>query len=344
MEDTAKAAPFPEIPQVSCLMPVYNAERFLKQAIDSILNQTFKNFEFIVVDDGSTDATAQILEEYACKDPRIRTFQLLHGGIVSALNSGLLHCRAPYIARMDGDDICMPHRFAFQVDYLDRHPHCAVVGGVFMGLDEDGNYQSPYRFDRNKVTALNVFPVRVALTAHSLAMFRSDILQKLNGYRATFPHAEDYDLFLRIADYGTVDNPDEVLICYRDHAQSISRQNVELQEAAMAYAELAAIEAHRQFQDPIAPNMTFDEACAKLDKQFPKLLIKGYIDFRIWRRLRTVDPDLARTMKWRIVGLALSLRPQTLVSRDFWLLRQRILGRLVLNQITKFRSAFVGDR
>jgi glycosyltransferase involved in cell wall biosynthesis len=321
-------------------MPVYNIERYLTEAIDSILNQTFTDFEFVIVNDGSTDGTARILEEYAAREPRIRVFHQPNGGIVSALNAGLAQCRAGYIARMDGDDISMPHRFALQVDYLDRHPNCVIVGGIFMSIDEAGNHRTPYRFDRNKVTSFDVFPVRVALTLHPLAMFRRDALLKVNGYRATFPHAEDYDLFLRVADYGTVDNLDEILLCYRDHGQSVSRRNIELQETATAYAEFAAIEIHRGNPDPIEPNMDFDKVRAALDKRFPSWLIRTYIDFRVWRRLRTFDPSAGRKMRWNILRSALSLRPHTYFSRDYWFLRQRILGRFILNGLRTFKLAF----
>jgi glycosyltransferase involved in cell wall biosynthesis len=339
MESEIKIGPLVGIPRISCLMPVYNTERFLTEAIDSILSQTLGDFEFIIINDGSTDGTARILEEYACKDPRIRVVHQPNGGIVSALNTGLAQCRSAYIARMDGDDVCMPHRFAFQVDYLDRHPNCVAVGGTFMSIDKDGNRGTRYRFDRNKITCFDVFPVRVALTAHPLAMFRRDALLRL-GYRATFPHAEDYDLFLRIADFGTVDNPDEILLCYRDHGQSISRRNIELQEMAMAYAEFAAIQIHRGNPAPIGSTTSFDEVCAELGKGFPQWLIRTYVEFRTWRRLRSFEPSAARKMRWRILGSALSLRPQTFLSRDYWCLRQRILGRFALNGLRSVRSAF----
>jgi len=342
MENIAKTAPPGNIPRVSCLMPVYNAERFLREAIDSILSQTLRDFEFIIINDGSTDATAQILEEYVSEDPRISVVHQPNGGIVSALNTGLAVCRAAFIARMDGDDICMPHRFAFQVDYLNRHPNCVAVGGHFTSIDEDGNHRKSYGFDRNKITSLDVFPARVALTAHSLAMFRRNVLLMLGGYRATFPHAEDYDLFLRIADCGTVENPNEMLIYYRDHPQSVSRRNIELQEMAMAYAEFAAIEIHRGKRNPIEPNMDFDKARATLDKLFPNWLIRAYIDFRTWRRLRSDYPNAARKTGWSILGSALSLNPQTLFSRDYWFLRQRILGHFVLNGLRRFKSALLG--
>jgi hypothetical protein len=106
---------------------------------------------------------------------------------------------------MDGDDICAPERFAIQVQYLDEHQHRACVGGSFMGIDQAGTHQEIFRYDRNTLTSFDTFPVRVALTCHPLAMFRRAALLAAGGYRSTFPHAEDYDLFLRIADFGAIE-------------------------------------------------------------------------------------------------------------------------------------------
>jgi glycosyltransferase involved in cell wall biosynthesis len=117
-------------PKVSCLLPVYNGEQFIEEAVRSLLAQTLKNFELVVVDDGSTDSTPRKLAALNAEDQRLRILRQANGGIVAALNAGLGLCRAGYIARMDADDVAAPDRFEFQADYLDRHPGCVLVGGV----------------------------------------------------------------------------------------------------------------------------------------------------------------------------------------------------------------------
>jgi glycosyltransferase involved in cell wall biosynthesis len=320
-------------PRISVLMPVFNNDRYVAKAIDSILNQTVADFEFIIVDDGSVDNTNEILTQYQSRDARIRLFRRANGGIVSALNEGLAYCRAQYIARMDGDDIAHPDRFALQSDYLDNHPDCAVVGGVFMGIDEDGKELGPYRFARNKVTSFRTFPIQVALTVHPLAMIRKDALLALGGYRATFPHAEDYDLFLRISKYGRLHNPDEILLSYRNHLQSVSRRHVELQEMAMAYAELAALSAYRTNREVVHPQMSFEDARRVLNTMFPRELIEAYVVFRIWRRIGAYDKVAARMRLGHVLRSFLSLDPGALASYDYWRLRRRIGGRLILNAV-----------
>jgi glycosyltransferase involved in cell wall biosynthesis len=322
-----------KLPRISVLMPVYNNDRYIVEAVESILNQTVTDFEFIIVDDGSTDRTSTILSDYEKRDPRVRVIRQENRGIVTALNAGIAFCKALYIARMDGDDISYPNRFGLQMDYLDNNPDCVVVGGVFMSIDEDGNSLSPYRFARNRVTSFQTFPIQVALTVHPLAMIRKQALVAVGGYRSTFPHAEDYELFLRISEYGRLHNLDEILLSYRNHRQSISRRNIELQETAMAYAELAALSAYRNKIDVINPQMDFESARRQLDSMFPQQLIRAYVEFRIWRRIGAYDDAAARARLGNVVLSLLSLDPATLISYDYWRLRRRIFGRLILNGI-----------
>src|SRR5436305_9543595 len=125
-------------PQVSVLMPVYNAIRYIGVAVDSVLSQTFSDFEFIIVDDGSTDGSAEILREYAGRDPRIRLISRPNTGLGFALNEALAVARAPFIARMDADDECLPERFEKQIQYLRNHPECVLLGSRVLWIDSDG--------------------------------------------------------------------------------------------------------------------------------------------------------------------------------------------------------------
>ena len=328
------------MPRISCLMPVYNCERYVGEAINSVLSQTLQDFELIVVDDGSTDGTREVIDAYQKRDSRIVVFPQPNGGIVSALNAGLRECKGDYVARMDGDDICLPNRFALQARYLDQNPHCVCVGGSYIAIDEKGVKYDIFRYSRNRFTSFDVFPVRVALTCHPLAMLRKETLEVLGGYRKTFPHAEDLDLFLRIADFGRVDNPDEVLLYYRSHPGNLSRRNVELQETAAAYAELAALLTHRGFLDLIAADMDFDAARRRIDQVFAPSTTAAFVRFRIWRRMVGIDPSLASELKWDVVRSVFSVRPANLLSRDYFHLRVRMLGRLVINEIEQRRDAW----
>ena len=128
-----------ERPAISCVLPVYNCEEYLKESIQSILKQTFRDFELIIINDGSTDSSSAIIEEMRLCDDRITVLNQENEGIVVALNRGLAISRGLFIARMDGDDIAAPDRFKIQYEFLRRYPDVVVVGGLARGIDGLGN-------------------------------------------------------------------------------------------------------------------------------------------------------------------------------------------------------------
>ena len=185
-------------PRVSVLMPVYNGERYLREAVESILGQTFTDFEFIIVDDGSTDGTKAILGNYT--DSRIvRLENSTNQGLVAALNMGLRAARGEYIARQDADDISALERFSRQNEYLDKHSAISVVGASAYEIDAEGKrlgiLEIPTKEIEIKWHALFQNPF-----IHSAVMFRREIVAKLGGY-SSLPqalHVEDYELWLRL--------------------------------------------------------------------------------------------------------------------------------------------------
>lgn len=306
-------------PRISCLLPVYNGEEFLEEAIGSILSQTFRDFELVVVDDGSRDSTPDILARLAAEDPRLRVIRQENGGIVAALNAGLKACRGEYVARMDADDVALPHRFQFQLDYLDAHPGCVLVGGVARSVSPDGKDVSRTTGGRHKRTDLTCFPPKIAVSMHPLITVRRDALVAVGGYRSDFPHAEDYDLFIRLSKLGGIDNPDEDVLIYRRHEGAISLKHLETQERSAAMAEISAM-------DPGAEG-------------FPNWLVEPYIRLRIWRRYLSADRAKADRLLPGLVGDALTLKPETLLSPRYFGLRVRIGGAIASAAIRQARRA-----
>lgn len=298
-------------PRVSCILPVFNGENYLAEAVQSILNQSFGDFELIVIDDGSSDATPDILREFARQDSRVRVIRQVNGGIVAALNNGLAAAQGEYVARMDADDIALRHRFAFQVDYLDRHPGCAIVGGLAMEFRDDGTELGLVCGGRHKRTNLRVFPPRIAVATHPLIMTRRRILTALGGYRGDFAHAEDYDLFIRAAAFGTIDNPPEKLLMYRRHDGAVSVKHLDVQERNAARAEVSAMAAG----------------------EMQPWLLDPYIRFRIWRRCSVMGIERARTLLPLVLADILSLRRERLWSSRYFSLRLR-MGASVVKNVT----------
>jgi len=202
-------------------MPVHNAERYLRDAIDSVLGQTLGDFEFIVVNDGSTDDTAAILDEYSRRDTRFRIHTGPNQGVAAALNTGLAMARGEFIARMDGDDRCHPQRFEKQAQYLREHPNCVLVGSRCMLIDPGGfpiceKHDIVFGHDEIESALLRVSWAIV----HPAVMMRADALRKIGGYDPALRANEDHDLFLRMAEVGKLENLPEVLFQYRQHLRS----------------------------------------------------------------------------------------------------------------------------
>ncbi len=241
-------------PAVSVLMPVYNAERYLASALESVLGQTFADFELIAVNDGSTDGSAGILAEFAAADPRMRIISRPNAGLVASLNEALAIARGEFIARMDADDFCRPERFERQIAYLRAHPDCVLLGTHVMTMDQDGaliGTMPDIAFGHDIIDSALLrrgWPM-----VHPTVMMRADALRKAGAYRGhTWPY-EDHDLFLRMAEIGRVENLPDVLLNYRKHSASISAQTGANREQI---AINVIIEACRRRGLPVRPEVT----------------------------------------------------------------------------------------
>jgi glycosyltransferase involved in cell wall biosynthesis len=211
-------------PTISVVMPVYNAAAYLAEATSSVLAQTFGDFELIIVNDGSTDRSPRILEEFAANDSRIKLISRPNTGIVGALNDGLAQARGEFIARMDGDDISSPQRFQAQIDYLRANPDCIALGTRVIGVDPYGCelFRSEHKLNHDSIDAELLNGVGWAIV-HPTAMIRHLAIEKLGGYRHEFQWVEDLDLFLRLAERGRVANLPDYLLSYRQHTESVNR-------------------------------------------------------------------------------------------------------------------------
>jgi GT2 family glycosyltransferase len=208
-------------PSVSVVMPVYNCRRYLGEAVDSILNQTYRDFELIAVDDGSSDGSADVLRDRAAADARVKVVSRPNTGIVGALNDGLAASRGKYVARMDGDDVARPERFERQVRFLDEHPDVLVVGAWVQTIDPFGiPIGEDCRPTEHAEIDAGLLAGRGGSIVHPSAVMRRDAVLRVGGYRREYQDSEDLDLWLRLAEIGKVANMPEILLQYRRHLQS----------------------------------------------------------------------------------------------------------------------------
>jgi len=217
-------------PAVSVVMAVYNYAQFLNGSVRSILEQTFSNFEFIIVDDGSTDRTSKILERFAREDSRIRVLSQSNKGLTAALRRGIESSSAPLIARMDGDDISLPRRLELQLRYLEQHPEVVALGGQILLIDPYGGYLGGQErhLVHDAIDAALLTGDGSAM-CHPAVMFRRSAYDQAGGYDETYRTAQDLDLFLKLGEIGLLANIDHYSLMYRVHLSSTNSKKYALQ-------------------------------------------------------------------------------------------------------------------
>lgn len=212
-------------PKITVLLPVYNCELYIRTAVESILNQTYTDFEFLIIDDASTDATVSIIKKL--EDSRIQLIEKpVNSGYTNSLNYGLQIATGKYIARMDADDISHPERFAKQIAYLEAHPEVVVCGTAYKIIGNDKSIAIPENHEAIKIGLLWGNCI-----SHPSVMIRKKILDEYSiQYDASREPAEDYTMWVRLLSLGELHNLQEVLLEYRLYGNQVSRKRAEEQK------------------------------------------------------------------------------------------------------------------
>jgi hypothetical protein len=325
-------------PLVSVVMVVRNVDTYLAESIESILAQTFSDFEFIIVDFGSTDKTKAIVSGYATKDKRIRLREIPDCGLAAARNAGCALAQGRYIAIMDADDVSVPERFMWQVDFMEKQPEMGLVGGATKWIDSSGK---SLRIDQ---LPAEDHEIRLALVTccpfcQPTVLMRREAFTLTGGYRIVFAQAEDYDLWLRIADRYRCANLKEVVLQYRIHPRQLSVRGRTQQTLCVLAAQAAATFRKNGAPDPmdtageITPALLAAMGVSEATQQ-----TKAVGEYLFWLRtmyaageyavaLRTVVEILESTdwklaEKWQIADLRL------MAARLYW--KQKRFARSVL--------------
>jgi glycosyl transferase family 2/putative nucleotidyltransferase-like protein len=236
---------------VTVLMPVYNAAGYLHAAIESIRRQTYSEFEFLIVDDGSTDGSGDVLQRFAGQDSRICIIRGMHEGVAAARNRGLAQARGSIVICMDADDIAMPERIELQLAYLTRHPDVAAVGSALRLINKDGDPLAPptkYPLTAEEIRE-SLHMGHCALGQPTVAMRREAAIA-VGGYRRAFDPADDYDLWIRLSERHALANMPEVLVDYRWHGSNTTARQRRRQVLGAHIAKLAAAERRLGRPDP----------------------------------------------------------------------------------------------
>lgn len=311
-------------PLVTVLMPVFNAERYLDAAIRGILAQTFADFEFVIVNDGSTDSSPAILRKWEASDRRIRLVSRPNTGIVQALNDGLALARGMYLARMDADDLALPNRLERQVEYLTNHPDCVLVGCAITAIDPSGRELMECGPDSPGPLGMPACPVSRLLNAgafllHPAIMAVTTEVRAIGGYRKEYEWIEDSDLYLRLARRGRLHCLPEVLLKYRLHLASVSRTRTR-QQAHLRIRLARELLAERGLPD--AEVTAVEERIARDQLHEPTRAESETETLRTWSWL-------ALQSGWRVTAVRLALaalRRRPLHGPCWWTLLNAVIG------------------
>lgn len=314
-------------PTVSVVMSVFNGERFLREAVESILDQSFSDFEFIVIDDGSTDSSASMLDSYQSRDARVKVHHQEHGGLVKCLNRGCSLAQGRYIARMDGDDVANTHRLMWQVDFLERHPQIGVLGGAVEWIDAAGKSLQTHRYPADDGQIKSTLLHGCAFW-HPTVLLRKEVFVWASGYRHVVADAEDYDLWLRIAEHFQLANLEAVVLKYRIHPHQVSMRKTTQQTLGILAAQVAASSRRNGNPDPLnSVKEITPEALVALGvtRSWQQNKLASYRRFWIGNMcqageysialqaaLETLQSDLEYVERWQIAELHLT------VARLYW--------------------------
>ena len=269
-------------PTISVVMPVYNSAKYLPLAIESILNQTYTDFELIIIDDGSKDASWRIIRKYALWDKRIKTKQNSSNlGICRTLNYGLSLAKGKYVARMDADDWSYPDRLSKQVSFMEANPKVVICGGAIEVCNHNlrriniRTYPVSDREIRKRMFRINPF-------AHPAVIYKKDFVIEVGGYNPLFAGVEDYDMYFRLGKKGKFANLSEKVLKLRTRKDSISGRTIFQQARRNLYIRIKATAEYGYV-------MSFFDKVYFFLNLVGILIIPGFLQFRIYNFLRKFE-------------------------------------------------------
>jgi glycosyltransferase involved in cell wall biosynthesis len=264
--------------RVSVVIPAYNAENFIAEAIDSILGQTFQDFEIIVIDDASTDNTWKIIEQYGKKDKRLRIYKnSSNKGIGANRTRGIELSRGEYICWQDADDISLPRRLQLQVDYLETHPKVGVVGGFIEFFDDKTN--GPVRRYEETDDRLRRSIFRYNPVAQPASMFRKECFDKVGYYHKDYTVTEDLEMLFRVGASYEFANVQELVLRYRQLASSLTRAN-------LRKMEMATLHLRKEYAKNPAYHFTMSDYCFNLAQRLTLVFMPSSLRMAVFRIIR----------------------------------------------------------
>ena len=347
-------------PVVSVAMVVCNVDRFLAEAIESILMQTFREFEFIIVDFGSTDKSKEIVSSYAAKDSRIKLHEIPHCGLGEARNAACFLAQGKYVAIMDADNVSLPDRLMWEVEFLEKHPEVGVVGGAVDWIDATGvcvtNSAVPpgvtlSRPEGNRELQLAL--LKDCPIWQPSVLMRRNAFVTVGGYRPAFAPTEDYDLWLRISEHFEMANLKQVVLNYRIHPHQVSVRRRKQQSLGTLAALASAAARRRGNPDPwdsvkeITPAVLVELGVSEARQQAALAVeYRGWIHSLCrtgeWSGALNAAIEMAKSSDWKQIERRARADMQLEVARLYWKNHRFLRGIVAVGQAVITRPRVAG--
>ena len=271
-------------PLVSVVMVVCNVERFLSEAIESIVRQSFVDFEFVILDFGSTDQSKAIVSTYAARDGRIKPHDIPHCGLADARNAACLLAGGRYIAIQDADDLSVPDRLRWQVDFMEKNRDCGLLGGAAEWVDPHVRPLRTLHYPTEDTEIRSALSTRCPFSQTAVLM-RREAFASAGGYRSAFAPSEDYDLWLRISERFRCANLKQVVVKYRVHPQQVSVSKRKQQTLCAVAARASAQFRNSGYRDPLDSEKTITvELLSRLHVSQAELETSLFSDYLDWMK------------------------------------------------------------
>jgi len=318
---------------VTVLMAVYNGEGWLEKSITSVLNQTYSNFEFIIVNDGSQDKSQQIVEKFALTDSRIRVFHKENSGLADSLNYGLKKSRGTWVARIDADDICRPDRLEKQIKAVSRYKDLVLIGSGLNIINEHDDVVQTHLYPTHHSALLHCLSHALPFFAHSSAFFNLNVANSVGGYRIQFMRSQDLDLWLRLAECGEIASIYEPLVSIRKHNNQLSSEKFGHLQTVYSHIAMASYWLRRLgWPDPAEKNN--DEDFGRFEAYVERRLNEARL-FETREKIISIKVSVAdsRSLLERISLLAVTILRSPIVI--FAYLKNRITGSSLPRRLAK---------
>lgn len=316
-----------QTPSITVLMAVYNGASWLDESIPSVLKQTYGNFEFIIVNDGSTDQSLEIIRHFAATDSRVVIIDKNNTGLADSLNCGIRVAKGHWIARLDADDLCMPDRLKVFYNRLKSNHSVVLAGSDFVEIDDAGKFLNLQHYPTSHSKLVRNLERYQRFFPHSSAFIRADVARQIGGYNERIVRSQDHDFWFRLSEKGNITCINQPLVKIRRHARQISHEESGMRSIYYDFASTICHYLRKNGQRDPSVEMNVNEWVGFVD--WVRHEIEEEVNFVYSRKVWANARDVLHKEEKNLITYIYILRELLLSGCLYELLKERYFGTLL---------------